>query len=118
MTSHADVVTAFAVALADFPVDHDRPDDAYVQKAFDAIATILYSLEYDTVNGVHNLMGIIKDVTAYTTYYGEAFPIPKHPKAFDDSIDKKKAVSFASQKAETNHRAVLKDWTTYRAATT
>jgi hypothetical protein len=118
MTSHADVVTAFAVALADFPVDHDRPDDAYVQKAFDTIATILYSLEYDTVNGVHNLMGIIEDAPAYSQKYGAAFPIPKRPKAFDDSIDTKEAVSLASRKAETIHRAVLKDWSTYRAATT
>ena len=117
MTSHADVVTAFAVALADFPVDHDRPGDAYVQKAFDAIATILYSLEYDTVNEVHNLMGIIEDAPAYTKKYGKAFPIPKNPKASNDSIDTKEAVSLVSRKAETIYRAVLKGWSTYRAAT-
>ena len=108
MTSHTDVVTAFAVALADFPVNHDRSDDAYIQKAFNTIATILYSLKYDTVNGAHHLMGIIEDAPAYTAKYGEAF-LPKRPKTFDDSIDTKEAVSLASRKAETIHRAVLKD---------
>ena len=82
------------------------------------IATILYSLEYDTVNRVHNLMGIVGDSLAYTEKYGKAFPDPKRPKAFDISIDIKEAVSLASRKAETIHRAVLKDWRTYRAATT
>ena len=99
MTLHTDVATAFAVALADFPVDHDRPDNAYVQKAFNKIATILYSLKYNTGNGVHNLMGIIKDAPAYTKKYGEAFLIPMRPKAFNDSIDTKEAVSLASQMA-------------------
>ena len=59
MTSHTDVVAAFAAALVDFPVKHDHPDDVYVQLVFNTIANILYSLTYDTVEGVHNLMGII-----------------------------------------------------------
>ena len=45
MMLHTDVVAAFFTALTDFPVDHDRPDDAYAQKVFVTIATILYSLE-------------------------------------------------------------------------
>ena len=36
---------------------------------------------------------------------------------FDDDI-KKKNVPLASQKVETIHRSVLKDWSTYHAATT
>ena len=36
----------------------------YVQKVLDTIAIILYSLEYDTAGGVHNLMGIIEDPAA------------------------------------------------------
>ena len=118
MASHTDVVTAFVVALADVPVDHNRPDNAYVQNAFNTIATILYSLEYNTVNGVHNLMGIIEDAAAYTKKYGKAFPIPKRPNAFDDIINTKEAVSLTSRKAETIYRAALKDWITYRASTT
>ena len=96
MTSHTDAVTVFAVALADVPVNHDRPDNVYIQKAFNTIATILYSLEYDTVNGIHTLMGVIKDAPAYTAKYGETFSIPKRPKAFDGSFDTKEAVSIAS----------------------
>ena len=49
MTSHTDVVAAFAAALVNFPVNHDRPNDAYVQLVFDTIANILYSLTYNTV---------------------------------------------------------------------
>ena len=67
MTSHTDVVAAFAVALVNFSVNHDRPDDAYVQLVFDTIANILYYLTYNTVKGVHNLMGIIQDAAAYAT---------------------------------------------------
>ena len=89
---HTDVVTAVAVVLMNFPVNHDCPDDAYVQKAFHIIMTILYSLKYDTVNRVHNLMRIIEDAPAYTMKYGEAFPISKPPKVFDDSINTKEAV--------------------------
>ena len=97
MTSHTDVVAAFAAALVDFPVNHDRPEDAYVQLVFDTIANILYSLTYDTVEGVHNLMGIIQDTASYTTKYTVAFVHPTRPKAFDDAIDTNKAVSLASR---------------------
>ena len=76
MTSHTDVVAAFAAALVDFPVNHDRPDDAYVQLVFDTIANILYSLTYDTVKGVHNFMGIIQDTAVYATKYTVAFVHP------------------------------------------
>ena len=109
MTSHTDVVAAFAAALVDFPVNHDRPDDAYVQLVFDTIANILYSLTYSTVEGVRNLMGIVQDTAAYTTKYTVAFVHPTQPKAFDNSIDTNEAVSLASRKAETIHRAKLAD---------
>ena len=118
MTSHTDVVAAFAAALVDFPVNHDRPDDAYVQLVFDTIANILYSLTYDTVEGVHNLMGIIQDSAAYATKYTVAFIHPTRPKAFDDAIDTTEAVSLASRKAEAIHRAKLADWANYHSATT
>ena len=118
MTSHTDVVAAFAAALVDFTVNHDRPDDAYVQQVFDTIANTLYSLTYNTVEGVHNLMGIIKDTAAYKTKYTVAFVHPTRPKAFDNAIDTNEAVSLASRKAETIHRAKLADWATYHAATT
>ena len=105
MTSHTDVVAAFAAALVDFPVNHDHPDDMYVQLVFDTIANILYSLTYDTVEGVHNLMGIIQDAAAYATKYTAAFVHPTRPKASDDAIDTNEAVSLASRKAEAIHRA-------------
>ena len=60
MTSHTDVVAAFSAALTDFPVNHDCPDNTYVQKVFDTIETILYSLEYNTVGRVYNLMRIVE----------------------------------------------------------
>jgi hypothetical protein len=47
-----------------------------------------------------------------------AFPHPTRPKAFDDDIDTKKAVSLASQKTETIHKVMITDWGTYRVATT
>ena len=65
MTSHTGVVAAFAAALVDFPAYPDRPNDAYMQLVFDTIANILYSLTYDTVEGVHNLMGIIQYAAAW-----------------------------------------------------
>ena len=61
------------------------------------------------MNGVHNLIGIIKDAPAYTETFSEVVPVPKRPKTFNNSIDTKDAVSLASRKAETIHRAVLKD---------
>ena len=112
MTLHTEVVAAFAAALVDFPVNHDCPDDVYVQLVFDTIVNILYSLTYDTVEGVHNLMGIIQDTAAYTRKYTVAFVHTTQPKAFDDAIDTNKAVSLASRKAETIHRAKLADWAT------
>ena len=45
MTPDTDIVMVFAVALLYFPLDQDNPDDAYVYKAFDTNATILYYLE-------------------------------------------------------------------------
>ena len=118
MTSHTDVVSAFAAALVNFPVNHNRPNDAYVQFVFNTIANILHSLTYNTVEGFHNLMGVIQDAAAYATKYNVAFVHPTRPKAFDDAIDMNEAVSLASRKAETIHRAKLVDWATYHAATT
>ena len=109
MTSHTDVVAAFSAALVNFPVNHDHPDDAYMQLVFDTIANILYSLTYNTVEVVHNLMGIIQDAAAYATKYTVAFVHPTRPKAFDDAIDTNKAVSLASRKAEAIPRAKLAD---------
>ena len=76
MTLHTDVVAEFAAALVEFPVNHDRPDDAYMQLVFNTIANILYSLTYNTVKGVHNFMGIIQDAAAYATLYTVAFVHP------------------------------------------
>ena len=70
VTSVTGVVSAFAAALIDFPVNEDRSTDSYVQSVFDAIAKILYSLEYDTVGGVHNLVGLIQDPVSYHSMYG------------------------------------------------
>ena len=89
-----------------------------MQLVFDTIANILYSLTYDTVDGVHNLMVIIQDAAAYATKYTVAFVHPTRPKAFDDAIDRNEAVSLASRKAETIHWAKLADWAAYHAATT
>ena len=99
MTLHTNIVAAFAAALVDFPVKHDRPDDVYVQLVFDTIANILYSLTYDTVEGVHNLMGTIQDTAAYTMKYTVAFIHPTRTKVFDDTINTNEAVSLASRKA-------------------
>ena len=116
MTSHTDVVAAFSAALVDFPVNHDRPDNAYVQLVFDTIANILYSITNNTVKGVHNLMRIIQEAKAYATKYTVAFVHPTRPKAFGDTINTTEAVSLASRKAEAIHRAKLADWATYHAA--
>ena len=70
-----------------------------MQLVFDTIANILYYLTYDTVEGVHHLMGSIQDTAAYTTKYTVAFVHPTRPKAFDDAIDTNEAVSLASHKA-------------------
>ena len=86
MTLHTDVVAAFAAALVGFPVNHDCSDNTYVQKVFDTISVILCSLEYNTVVGVHNLVGI-NNPTAYITKYGESFPVLKRPKVFNDDIN-------------------------------
>ena len=89
-----------------------------MQLVFDTIANILYYLTYDTVKGVHNLMVIIQDAAAYATKYTVAFVHPTRPNAFDDNIDTNEAVSLASRKAETIHRAKLANWATYHSATT
>ena len=101
-------VCVVGTVVVDGEVDKCRGehrDDAYVQLVFDTIANILYSLTYDTVEGVHNLMGIIQDAAAYATKYTVAFVHPTRPKASDDAIDTNEAVSLASRKAEAIHRA-------------
>jgi hypothetical protein len=86
MTSNVDVFAAFAAALEDFPVNHNRPDNAYAQLVFNNITTILYSLEYDTVGRVRNIIGIIQDATSYRTKYGVTFVQRARPTAFDKVI--------------------------------
>lgn len=100
MPTHTGVVVVFTMALADFPLNHNCLDDAYIQLMFNSIATILYSPKYDTVGGgVNNFMGIIKDPTSYTAKHGVAFPRLTRPKVFDNTISTKEAVLLAFRKA-------------------
>ena len=54
-----DVTARFVTAIQDFPPITGCPSDENLKKIKDIITPILITLPYDSINGVHNLWGII-----------------------------------------------------------
>ena len=63
-----------------------QPSDTDVMQIGAVLCQISYPIPYDTEKGTHNLTGAILGDLDYKMEYGERFPIPTCPAAYDASI--------------------------------
>ena len=98
MMSSTDIITIFEAAFEAFETTDKRPTNLYVTQIYDAIAKIFFLICYDRVGATHNLVGLIKEYTAYATEYGESFPQPERPGIYATDIDTTKDASLDSRK--------------------
>ena len=56
-----------------FIVIEGQPTDSGINQVFETLSQILYPIEYDETNAVHNLVRIIQDDKTYKTKNGLSF---------------------------------------------
>ena len=116
MTKPSEITVKFVEAYEAFIVIEGQPTDSDVNRVFEALSRILYPIEYDETDAVHNLIGIMQDDKPYTTKHGTYFPRPKRPKIFDETIDILLPVTIATRQKEAAHALLQTDWAVYNTA--
>ena len=110
MTTPSEITANFMEAYEDFIAIEGQPTDSYANRVFEALSRILYPIEYDETDAVHNLIGIIQDDKPYTTKHGTLFQRMKRPKIFDKTIDGSLPVTIATRQKEAAHALLRTDW--------
>ena len=108
-----EITALFATAAASFQPIQGQPADDDLMALRNVLYPLLLDIPYDT-NGDSNLIGLIKPTTAYTTTWGEAFPIPARPPAYPAIADDASAVVCARREAE--HAILVRDYASYNVA--
>ena len=94
----SDIRAKFVEASDAFIVIEGQPTNSDVNRVFEALSRILYPIEYNETDAVHNLIGIIQYDEPYKTKHGSSFSHPKRPKIFDETIDGSLPVTIATRK--------------------
>ena len=110
-----DEITAiFALATDNFAHISGQPSDDDLTAILLATKPLLHELDYDDY-GTHNLVGLIEPSNTYTATWGDAFPIPARPDAYDTNIQDD-ATPVVRNRMEAAHKLLLHDYATYLAA--
>ena len=116
MTTPSEITAKFVEASDACIVIEGQPTDSDVNRVFKALSRILYPIEYDETDVVHNLIGIIQYDEPYKTKHGSSFPRPKRPNIFDETIDGLLPITIATRKKEAAHASLRTDWAVYNTA--
>ena len=116
MTTPLEITAKFVEVYDVFIVIEGQPTDSDVNRVFEALSHILYPIEYDKTDAVHNLIGIIQDDGIYTTKHITSFLRPKRLKISDETIDSLLPVTIATRKKEAAHASLRTDWVVYNTA--
>ena len=116
MTTPLEITAKFVEASDAFIVIEGQPTKLDVNQVFEILSHILYPIEYDETDAVHNLIGIIQDDEPYKTKHGSSFPRPERPKIFDNTIDGSLPVTIATRKKEAAHALLQTNWAAYNTA--
>ena len=98
MTMPSEITEKFVESSDAFILIEGQPTNSNVNRVFEALSRILYPIEYDETDTVHNLIVIIQDDKPYKTKHGSSFPRSKRPKIFDKTIDGSLSVTIATMK--------------------
>ena len=116
MTTPSEITAKFVEVYKAFIVIEGKPTDSDVNWVFKALSRILYPIEYNKTDAVHNLIGIIQDDETHTTKNGTSSLRPKRPKIFDKTINGSLPVTIATQQKEEEHASLRTDWAVYNTA--
>ena len=76
MSTSKEVTLTLKEAAEIFPTINFKPNDKDITTIVKTLAPILMEIEYDPVENIHNLWGVIAANGAYTFDYGVSFAIP------------------------------------------
>ena len=107
-----DIVAKFADALKKFEPIDGQPSETYLTRIWEVLATLLLQIPYDETEGIHNLIGLIRPVVAYTTRYGTEFAKPACVRAYAENIDED-ATAVAPALTEAAHKSKRVDHGTH-----
>ncbi len=101
-----DEITAiFVLATDNFARIAGQPSDDDITTILLATKPLLHELDYDDY-GTHNLVGLVKPANTYTATWGDAFPIPPRPDAYDKNIQDD-ATPVVHNRMEAAHNLLL-----------
>jgi hypothetical protein len=110
------IASALAAAQALFlPIDGLPSDDNLIRLS-EAISPILLKATYDSINGIHNLWGLVASADCYLHHYGAPFVRPAtRPACYDPAITAE-ASRVDPVCSKTTWSALLQDYKAYKAA--
>jgi len=114
MTTPDEVTALFAEASESFSRISGQPSDDALNEILLVVRPFLHIIEYDMA-GPNNLVGLVDNVTAYTTTWGQAWVNPPRPASYDPNIDED-ATRVVQNRMEAAHRVLIADHAIYLAA--
>ena len=98
MTTLLEITVRFMEASDAFIAIKSQSTNSDVNRVFEALSRILYTIKCNETNAVHNLIGIIQDDKPYKTKHGSSFLRPKRPKISNKAIDVSLPVTITTRK--------------------
>ena len=114
MTTPDEITALFALASESFARISGQPSDDALNEILLIIRPLLHDIDYD-MDGPQNLVGLVDNVTAYTTTWGQAWVNPARPAAYDPNIDED-ATRVVQNRMEAAHRVLIDDHAIFLAA--
>ena len=109
-----EITAIFADAATHFTPINGNPTDDDLTALRELLTPLLLAIPYD-MDGDHNLIGLIEPTTAYIATWGEAFPPPMRPPAYDPNIAAD-ATPVIKARMEAAHAVRLRDYASFEAA--
>jgi hypothetical protein len=110
------ITSALAAAQALFLPIYGQPSDDDLVRRSNTISPILLKANYDRINGIHNLWGLVASVDRYLHHDGSPFVRPATHPAFYDSVINAEASCLNCIHAKTAWAALIQDYKAYKAA--
>ena len=110
-----EIVAKFADALDQFEPINGQLSNTKIMRIWEVLATLLLHIPHDKTEVIHNLIVLIRTVTAYTTRYGVEFAKPACVRVYNTTIDDN-ATAVICSRMEAAHKAKRANSGTYETA--
>ena len=107
-----EIVEKISDSIVQFEPINGHPYNTNLLQIREVVAPLLLQIQYEKTGGTHNLIGLIRPVSAYTTHYGAELSEPTRVGAYDVMIDDD-ATAVICVRTEAAHKAKSADRGTY-----